>query len=99
MNEYIFYSLEGETCAPNNKESENCQMLGCAFGEDEHEALNHLFEENGWIKEQGFDRGKIIGRELSPCNNAESKLSYLVELLDEKQMEEYMEWLKQTGND
>ena len=33
MNEYIIYTAEGYTIAPNeNVEVENCQMLGCTYG-------------------------------------------------------------------
>lgn len=35
MNEYIIYTTEGHTIAPNeNVEVENCQVLGCATGID-----------------------------------------------------------------
>ena len=39
MNEYIFYTKERHTITPNeNIEVENCQVLGCAFGNNKDEA-------------------------------------------------------------
>ncbi len=39
MNEYIFYTKEGHTITPNeNIEVENCQVPGCAFGNNKDEA-------------------------------------------------------------
>ena len=66
MNEYIFYTQEGYTIAPNeNVEVENCQLLGIALGKDEREARNNLLMENLWITEAGFNPAKFLYRQLA----------------------------------
>ena len=65
MNEYIFYTPEGYTVAPNeNVEVENCQMLGTAKGKDEHEARSNLLKENSWIAEAGFNSTEFFYRQI-----------------------------------
>lgn len=50
MNEYIIYTAEGYTIAPNeNIEVENCQVLGCTYGNNAEEAQDNLLRENHWI--------------------------------------------------
>ena len=94
MAEYIFYTTEGFTQDPDGEEVENCQLIGSAFGNDENEAKNNLLKENPWLKEHSFDKEMVIGRELAPCRNADKQLSFLIELLDDKQLGEYSTWLK-----
>ncbi len=66
MNEYIYYTTEGYTTAPNeNYEVENCQVMGIAQGESEVEARKNLIEENPWIVEAGFDSEHFICRKLA----------------------------------
>lgn len=55
---------------------------------------NNLMKENPWIKEHSFDEKMFIVKELAPCINADKHLSFLVELLDDKQLNEYTTWLK-----
>ena len=43
MTEYIFYTTEGFTQAPDGEDIENCQLLGRAYGKDKHDALSNLF--------------------------------------------------------
>ncbi len=60
MNEYIFYTTEGQTYAPNDSiEVENCQVLGTANGSNESEAQENLLNENPWITEAGFEAQRI----------------------------------------
>lgn len=67
MNEYIFFTAEGQTTAPNETyEVENCQMLGTAKGKDELEAKQNLLKENPWIEEAGFDSAEMMARQLAP---------------------------------
>ncbi|MBR1883104.1 MAG: hypothetical protein IJ808_08895 [Muribaculaceae bacterium] len=67
MNEYICYTLEGYTIAPNeNVEVNNCQMLGRAFGHDQQEAKTLLIKENPWIEEAGFDVNEIMVEQIMP---------------------------------
>lgn len=60
MNEYLFYTTEGETIAPNQDvDVENCQLLGFSKGENKDNALILLLSNNPWIIESGFDPSKI----------------------------------------
>jgi hypothetical protein len=97
MTEYIFYTTEGFTQAPDGDDIENCQLLGRAFGKDKHDALSNLLKENSWIEERGFEPDEAICNELASTANAEAKLSFLTNLLDERQLEEYIDWLKTIG--
>lgn len=94
MTEYIFYTTEGFTQAPDGEDIENCQLLGRAYGIDKHDALSNLLKENPWIKERGFEPIKVICKELASTANAEAKLTFLTNLLDERQLAEYTNWLK-----
>ena len=94
MTEYIFYTTEGFTQAPDGNDIENCQLLGRAYGKDKHDALSNLLKENPWIKERRFEPCETICKELVSTSNAEAKLSFLTNLLDERQLAEYTNWLK-----
>ena len=66
MKEYIIYTTEGVTIAPNeNCLVENCQVLGCAVGKDPQSAIENLLRENQWIIEAGFSKDKFITRQLA----------------------------------
>ena len=65
MTEYIFYTTEGFMQAPDGEDIENCQLLGHAFGNDEHDALLNLLKENPWIEQRGFSPNEAIGKELA----------------------------------
>ncbi len=65
MNEYISYTTEGCTLAPDGEtEVENCQVLGFASGTDVAEAKACLFAAKPWIAELGFDRKLILSRQV-----------------------------------
>lgn len=65
MNEYIFYTAEGHTTAPNESvDVENCQVLGTAKGKDKNEAQANLLKENPWIVEVGFSSEEFICRQI-----------------------------------
>lgn len=65
MNEYIFYTTEGNTEAPNaDYEIDNCQMLGRSQGNTVQEAQTNLLHDNLWIIEAGFDTHKFIAKQL-----------------------------------
>ena len=65
MNEYIIYTTEGHTIAPNEDvEVENCQVLGIAKGKDKAEAIANLLRENPWISKAGFAPTEYIIRQL-----------------------------------
>ena len=61
MNEYIIFTTEGHTTAPNeNLEIENCQVLGRARGNNPNEAKDNLQKDNPWIAEAGFDSSEFV---------------------------------------
>ena len=65
MNEYIIYTPEGVTIAPNeNYLVENCQVLGYAMGNNTTDAVANLLTENQWIIKAGFVKDKFIIRQL-----------------------------------
>lgn len=66
MNEYIIYTTEGYTIAPNeNVEVENCQVLGRALGNNPDEAKDNLLKDNPWIIKAGFVPTEFIIRQLA----------------------------------
>ena len=78
MNEYIFYTPEGYTTAPNeNVDVENCQLLGTARGKDKGEAIKNLLKDNPWIIEAGFDPSAFVSRQL-----VIEKKTYQVEIIE-----------------
>ena len=87
MNEYIIYTTEGQTKAPNdNYEVENCQVLGRVLGLNTDEALSNLFRENEWIVDAGFKPEKFLIKQVltdEQHNDIKSLLDYLWE--DKKQ--------------
>lgn len=94
MKEYIFYTAEGITKAPDGENIENCQLLGRAYGNDNHDALSNLLKENPWIEKRGVSPYEAICKELVSTVTEEEKLSYLTSLLDKRQLEEYTNWIK-----
>ena len=65
MAEYIIYTTEGCTIAPNEDvEVENCQVLGRAYGNNSEEAKDNLLKDNPWITEAGFDKTEFIVEQL-----------------------------------
>lgn len=96
MKEYIFYTPEGFTQAPDGEDIENCQLLGRAWGIDKPDALQNLLKHNPWIEQRGFEPYNAICKELASTVNEQEKLSYLTNLLDEGQLSQYIEWLEET---
>ena len=65
MNEYIFYTTEGQTLAPNvDYTIENCQVLPFAKGDSPLQAEDNLLNAYPWIREAGFNREYIISRQV-----------------------------------
>ncbi len=78
MNEYIFYTDEGYTAAPDRTaEVENCQVLGRAEGSSPGEALKNLLSENPWINDAGFDISRIYTGQLLSGEQRKDILSLL----------------------
>lgn len=66
MNEYIIYTTQGHTIAPNeNIEVENCQVLGRALGSNPNEAKENLIKDNPWIVKAGYDESEFIVTRLA----------------------------------
>lgn len=81
MNEYIFYTPEGHTDAPNDKvEVENCQLLGMAEGKDVSEAKKNLLLDNPWISEAGFDLSACFVKQLF-TDEQQSDIKMLIEYI------------------
>ena len=76
MNEYIIYTTEGHTIAPNiNIEVENCQILGEACGNNPDEAKDNLLKDNPWIIEAGFSPTEFVIRQLAnSCDESQMPL-------------------------
>lgn len=64
MNEYIFYTAEGFTQAPNGEDVENLQILGFAKANNENKAFISLLQENSWIKKNEFSLQNIVCKQL-----------------------------------
>ena len=65
MKEYIFYTFEGYTKSPTRKTVENLQILGFEKGENKNEAFTTLINNNQWVIKSGFNKDKIISRQLA----------------------------------
>ena len=91
MNEYIFYTNEGHTEAPNDSiEAENCQVLGRAKGNHADEALKNLMDENHWIPEAGFNPAEFFMKQIL-TNEQRHDINVLVDYLwadEERHFEE-----------
>lgn len=60
MNEYLFYTPEGDSEPPRQDCTvENCQLLGRIHAKRMAEAKKKLLTENPWIVEAGFDPSEI----------------------------------------
>ena len=78
MNEYIFYTTEGDTIAPNeNYEVDNCQVLGRVTDVNPEKALNTLISDNSWILEAGFDTSKFLVKQILTSKQREDILLLL----------------------
>jgi len=65
MNEYIFYTTEGITLAPNkNEEVENCQVLGIVEAKNVSKAKDLLLQKNPWITKSDFTMDKIMVKQV-----------------------------------
>ena len=91
MNEYIFYTPEGYTIAPNeNVKVENCQALGTAKGKDEAEAKGNLLKENLWIIDGGFDPAQLISKQIV-TDEQRSAIKKMLDYLWEEEERHYEE--------
>lgn len=100
MNEYLFYTDEGFTIAPNeNEEVENCQVLGRANGNNETEAREQLARQHPWIKRCGFNIYNAMSVKIVTENHDHDReiIEYLTNILDKRQIEQYTTWLQDRG--
>ena len=87
MNEYIFYTTEGSTIAPNEDVNvENCQVLGRTIGRNVEEAQKTLLKDNPWILEAGYNAEEFIVKQIV-TNELRADIKTCVDYLwtDEKQ--------------
>lgn len=94
MAEYIFYTYEGYTQDPSGNDVQNCQLMGRSTGDNQREALCNLLDENPWIEEHDFDPDEFICKELAGHCQADKSISYLIGLLDERQVKLFMQFVK-----
>lgn len=91
MNEYLFYTCEGFTFAPNEEtEVENCQLLGRAKGKSRKDAFKNLLAQNPWIEADGFDTNEIMCEQIIN-SSLRADISKIIEYLwhdEEKHFEE-----------
>lgn len=91
MNEYIFYTVEGYTYPPReDKDVENCQVLGRALGKNEKEAKTQLEEKSPWIKDCGFDINEAICKQVLTENNKRD-INMVLKYLMEEEFRHYEE--------
>lgn len=64
MADFLFYTTEGFTQAPNGNNIESCQVLGIAKGKDKMDAKDNLIKDNPWIAEAGFNNSDLIVKQL-----------------------------------
>lgn len=65
MKDYIIYTTEGNTIAPNEHvEVSNCQVLGIVEGMNEEDAKEKLMQENHWIQKAGFHPSNWTTRQV-----------------------------------
>lgn len=94
MNEYIIYTSEGTTGAPNpNHDVENCQVLGIAQAENEHAAVQRLFHDNLWIKQAGFSESNIFIQQII-THTQRKDIQELINYI----LEEIFPSVKESGN-
>lgn len=64
MRNYLFYTTDGYTQAPDKREIDNCQVLGRAQGATKYIALQNLLKENPWIEEHQYSVDAIIACQI-----------------------------------
>lgn len=65
MNEYIIYTTEGETIAPNGEvDVDNCQVIGSFAADSPLHAVEAAMAVEQWVGEAGFDPGEFIVKQL-----------------------------------
>lgn len=82
MNEYLIFTLEGETIAPNHDvEVEDCQLLGRVQASTAAEAQHLLLKENPWIEAAGFTESGFILEQIV-SNEQLSDIRLIINYLD-----------------
>jgi hypothetical protein len=80
MAQFIFYTFEGNTIAPNNTDVENLQILGIENGLCSNDALEKLLTNNKWIEKSGFSKDKIKNYAIVSAsfqNDVQTMIDYL----------------------
>ena len=91
MKEFIIYTLQGTTNAPNlDVEVENCQVLGIIQADSAGDAINKLFEKNKWISESGFTKDCAIVKQLFSSLNIKD-LNRIIDYLWRKEYDHFQD--------
>ena len=91
MNEYIFYTMEGDTIAPyEDVEIENCQVLGRIQAKNIEQAKQLLLKENQWIEDAGFDTSGIIVKQIF-TDKQKADIKAIVDYLWEEKHKHFQE--------
>lgn len=90
MNNYMFYTSEGNTLSPNGDDIENLQILGFEEASDSNKALKLLLKNNSWIIETGFSISEIQTKQIL-ANDVKEVISdlfdkYMSENLDPREV-------------
>lgn len=92
MNEYIFYTAEGISLAPNqNVEIDNCQVLGFVEAKNLSEAKNLLLQDNPWITKADFSMSKIMVKQVLTMKQKED-IRAIVDYNWDNEKRYYQKW-------
>lgn len=64
MKQFVFYTTEGYTYAPNSENVENCQILAFETANDKNEAMDLFKARYAYLSEQGFSMAEVVCREI-----------------------------------
>lgn len=91
MNEYLIFTPEGSTYAPNfDVDIDNCQLLGRITAHSVSEAMQNFCKENKWIKEAQFDENNFIVEQIVSCTQKEEILR-VIDYLWDNEMKSFQE--------
>ena len=98
MNEYIFYTSEGHTCAPNEYyEVDNCQVIGKVFGRTQDDALKNLLKDNDWIDKANFNHQEFVGKQIL-TEELRNDIKVLVDYLNSSRGRYFKECIEKGNN-
>jgi hypothetical protein len=94
MNEYIIYTTEGKTIAPieEEKDIENCQVLGRVKAQNKSKALQVLINENPWITDAGYSSSCFIIEQIL-TEEQRKDIQMIVDYLYENEEQHYKDYV------